>query len=886
VRFSSIRIVWRPFLVMGSLVMTISASSDTIDWGKAHPQQTFAGDVRVQTKVVRPLMGLSDEQLRERWNKPGGIGEASSAVRSAAGLWEATEDVKWRELGARFCIAALGELDSAPLGELTRRIDERGVKNAEHFLLRDACRLYALHYHLVRDSRSAARTGALLARFAEVIPTWSIYVPHYGDDKWSKACPQTAKGFYRDWDATGLWGTWIYQDLDAAQPLLDAYDLIHASGVLQDAGALESVEAVLRRHVRVQENYGRTLGNMDGTQIRGILRFARVLREPEWVHMCANWVAAIYRTQFYADGWWHEGTPSYHKQIHHNLQGTVRRYLQGYSDPPGFVSSEDGTRYDALDFKALVGGALERADAALRDIQQPNRICQVLNDTVFPQPVWWTPPMTQGRSILFGCMGHAILGTGSGKGNMVQASLSFGGTHGHEHFDCLSLTLFAKGHELISETRYRPQSISNTTREWHGMTAGHATVVVDEMDQTDRQSPAARGTPYRRERQPEDAIAGIPDWRWRWMGHGNALNDGKLRLFNRDFDMVQVVEADGERSYGGLVALDTYRRTLLLVKINETDTYVVDVFRVSGGTTHDYMLHSCLDVPHEVVVSLPLSPWEGRGAVLHKYITELQSADASRAWHATFPMEGGKGGLRTFVLGQEGAAVVVGKAPAMRREGTAPFLVVRKRGGESVFVAVHHPFSQASQVQSVEAVPLSRGQADGVALRIVLPGAVDTVLISQGEDGHLLTADGRSELKGHVAHARSSGTGGGWLYAVAAEQTRHDADTAAAPSYEGTICGTLRVEAGQDRNAFLTDAPVPFGRDLAGHTLIVDEGRILTQSFTISGVSEVGGRRAIEITGEPGMTITPGLVKLEYYPGWGIKGEARFRIAGTALKRR
>ena len=37
---------------------------------------------------------------------------------------------------------------------------------------------------------------------------------------------------------------------------------------------------------------------------------------------------------------------------------------------------------------------------------------------------------------------------------------------------------------------------------------------------------------------------------------------------------------------------------------------------------------------------------------------------------------------------------------------------------------------------------------------------------------------------------------------------------------------------------------------------------------------------------EPGMTISPNLIKLEYFPCWGIEGEAQFRIAGSALLRR
>ena len=871
--------------VVGSVIMITSASADTIEWSKSHPVLTFGGDVRHLTENIKHLVGLSEEVLRKRWSDPAHKQEVGLATRSAFGLWETTEDAKWREVGARFCVAALGDMRSASTKSLCRRIDERGIRNPDHFLLRDACRFYAFHFLLTQDAVSARRAGALLGRFAEAIPTWQIYVPHYGDDKWAHGYPQTAEGFYKGWDATGLWGTWIYLDLSAAGALLEAYDLIHGSGVLQETGALVSVETMLRRHVQVQRNYGRVLGNMDGTQIRGILRFAEVLREPEWVHLCAKWVADIYKTQFYADGWWHEGTPSYHKQIHHGLQGIVKRSLQGYSDPSGFMSKQDGTRYDNLGFAAIVGGALDRADAALRDIQQPNRICQVLNDTAFPQRVWWAPAMKQATSVLFGCMGHAILGTGSGKGNMVQASLSFGGTHGHEHYDCLSMTFFGKGHELISETRYRPQQVSNTTREWHGMTAGHATVVVDGLNQTGRQSPAAKGTPYRRERQPEDAIPGIPDWRWRWMGHGNALNDGRLRLFNTDFGMVQVVEADGERAYGGLVELDTYRRTVLLVKIDEQEAYVVDVFRVKGGTTHDYMLHSCLDVPHEVELSLPLRPVGGHDNVLHKYITGLQAARTDGSWQVTFAMDDSDVCLRTFMLAQEGTEIIAGEAPAMRREGTAPFLVVRQSDGESVFVAVHHPFTQDSLVRGVEAVSLKAEASDGVALRIVLPDAVDTILVSQGATGHLISADGTSELRGHVAHVREASGGKGWLYAVDAERLLHGKSATGGGGYAGTISATLRVEAGDDRNAFLTDVDIPPGSNLAGHTLMVDEGGILVQSFTIARISRVDGKTAIEVADEPGMTITPGLIKLEYYPGWGIRGEARFRIAGAALVR-
>ena len=353
----------------------------------------------------------------------------------------------------------------------------------------------------------------------------------------------------------------------------------------------------------------------------------------------------------------------------------VRVYLQGYSDPEGFKSERDGTRFDNLDMMAIMARPFARSDAVMRAVQQPNRTAQVIHDTSFPQKVWWTEPMTEARSFLFGCVGHAILGTGAGKGNMAQASLHFGGTHGHEHLDCLNLILFAKGRELISETRYRPYDIPNTSRAWHVATAGHATVVVDETNQNSRGSKDC----FRRAREPADAVPGIPDWPWRWRGHGNCMNDGMLRLFNTDFEKVQVVEADGERSYGTTLALKQYRRTVALVKITESDVYVVDVFRVRGGEVHDYMLHSCLELNHTLTLEPEVT--EAKPGKLHKYIDQLRSRKTDGPWTATFAMEDASCSLKTFMMPQPGTEIIVGEGPAMRRRGTAPFIAVRHTGG-------------------------------------------------------------------------------------------------------------------------------------------------------------------------------------------------------------
>ena len=72
---------------------------------------------------------------------------------------------------------------------------------------------------------------------------------------------------------------------------------------------------------------------------------------------------------------------------------------------------------------------------------------------------------------------------------------------------------------------------------------------------------------------------------------------------------------------------------------------------------------------------------------------------------------------------------------------------------------------------------------------------------------------------------------------------------------------------------------------LVGHGAQVDLGGLLIQSFRIDHIESKGGETLIHSHDEPGMTVTPGLVKLEYFPNWGIAGQARFKIAGSALLR-
>jgi len=240
--------------------------------------------------------------------------------------------------------------------------------------------------------------------------------------------------------------------------------------------------------------------------------------------------------------------------------------------------------------------------------------------------------------------------------------------------------------------------------------------------------------------------------------------------------------------------------------------------------------------------------------------------------------------LRTYFLGARGTEILVGDGPAMRRPGTAPFLAVRRTGGECLYVAVHHPYVGEPLIRKVERVGLDPSDDQAVAIRVTLPDRVDTIVSTADEPPWRLrrTRDRRIQMRGGFAHVADGKRE--WLYLV-------DGDTLAAGrrrvrgkiSHVGILTRTSRIEAGDECDAFITPAKLPDDGTLDGRTMMVDLGGLLVQSFRIGRVERRDGVTFIHSLDEPGMTITPGLVKLEHYPCWGIRGKGRFRIPGAAL---
>lgn len=139
----------------------------------------------------------------------------------------------------------------------------------------------------------------------------------------------------------------------------------------------------------------------------------------------------------------------------------------------------------------------------------------------------------------------AILRSGKGTNRRaVWLDYDAGGGHGHQ--DGMNLGLFAHNLDLMPEMGYPPVQFGgwqSPRGRWYTMTAAHNTVVVDGKNQ-----PAKAGETTLWGNEPPFQIirASAPD-----------LNEGHR-----------------------------YERTIALVDVDDEIFYVIDVFRVSGGTNH------------------------------------------------------------------------------------------------------------------------------------------------------------------------------------------------------------------------------------------------------------------------------------------------------------
>ncbi|NUP99078.1 MAG: heparinase II/III family protein, partial [Armatimonadetes bacterium] len=296
----------------------------------------------------------------------------------------------------------------------------------------------------------------------------------------------------------------------------------------------------------------------------------------------------------------------------------------------------------------------------------------------------------------------------------------YGWRGGHSHRDGLTFDLYAWGKALTPDTGY-PDFMNDKVPgiySWSKATIAHNTVTVDAKQQT-----------------------------------GNL--GGTVRRFARS-PWVQYSDVEAPGNYPGI---REYRRALLLVSTDEQHAYAVDIFRVAGGSQHDYSLHGAIGA--RSVVSGQFGPVQKKGTLagedvevgeffddpvlaaadyqggysryigsgFQHFINPQWQADSGPAVVEVVPELDPKVRLRIHLVPQAGQKAVLAEAQVspVKNPQLLPYLIARRSGDDlaSTFATVLDPFQEQAVVQSVEKLATSD---DAVALRVTHAGGVDVIL--------------------------------------------------------------------------------------------------------------------------------------------------------------
>ena len=604
------------------------------------------------------------------------------------------------------------------------------------------CQHLAELFWATKDESHALRAALILRRFAEVYPGYAYHMDDaFQQKKFTPYTTNRVKGasVYR----TAKWDWWAYMDI--SRDLLLAYDCLRGWPGLQKIGKGDAIRQIeddlFGPMVEFVLGFREIYSNMSPGMWRDVIHAGRILRRPAWVHEAVRRVEKFVTERFFYDGQWMETSPSYCSQVIGNLQLVVNA-LKDYEDPPGYKDSKDGTHFEENRLQAILDARAE-AGKILVDPRFPDGSDLPVNDT------WYfvkRTKRTKMKPVLMPGFGLAVLGGGKSS-KQLHAYLNFTGGRQHKHMDALSIGLFAHGKELLRDIGY----CHNKYRCWTRVTAAHNTVVVNGKD-------SAADTHH--------------------TGH-------RLRAFVTDGSGFHLAEAESVSAYPQIT--DRYRRTLITIGGDASSAYLLDIFQISGGDQHDYLLHGCADEDSTAVArGVEMKPFSGTlmnpGVEFVPPVGETSTVGSEGAFGFVHDISAGRMGekvvldmrlikspdigTRTHLFAQSNTTAYLGEAPSIRRslkvdstldKYQAPFFTARRKGKDlkSVFVAVHEPVNGKTKLTDVS---LHRWEKS-VVVTIRHHGVTDIVAVALDEQAssNLKLPEGSFRFHGRYGMLRKKG---------------------------------------------------------------------------------------------------------------------------------
>jgi hypothetical protein len=563
---------------------------------------------------------------------------------------------------------------------------------------------------------------------------------------------------------------------------------------------------------------------------------ARVLNRPDYIIWMDQYLDATVRQKIRRDGVLEEGLGYSIGYINENLNGakaTRDYFLTRAADTLTLqaISNRVGSYVTTLTY-----GQSQWAAASLPNGQLPS-----FGDTPFNT---YFSSHSSGNSTLLPAYGHVSMGAGSGS-QAVQVNQNFPGNNNHMRCDMSAFVLWAFNNEMLGNIRYYNGTAG---RQFDEQILSHNAVTIDR----------ANMTPY-----PDADVDG----------------NGDLTLYEPGNNGLAMTEIDGQRGYSGKAS--RYQRLLFLNSADLNRPYLVDIFRVTGGTNHDYTLHGAIRWDETYQCSFPLATnpvtypmlengevWveptsSGSSFPYYGFWRNVNSNQAPGNFQITYrDTSSSHRDLRLWMTDDGTAKVYMGMTPNPGRDNTVPAnfyvywrpsAIIRKRipSGtlQDLFVSVIEPMNAGnSAIQSVDRLPVSGSNLESVALKITFTdGRVDTYLVNLRNPqvagatagaATISTADGQYSLNGRVGVFMDRPNGDPRVWTINATDFQYPGRRLTTPNtyYSGLITGEERKLTGGSNDAFTTTAPLPLGAALRNKFLSFTHG---TLSSGTSGISEM-----------------------------------------------
>ncbi|MBR5272010.1 MAG: heparinase II/III family protein, partial [Clostridia bacterium] len=460
----------------------------------------------------------------------------------------------------------------------------------------------------------------------------------------------------------------------------------------------------------------------------------------------------------------------------------------------------------------------------------------------------------------------------------------FGAANSHKHSDIMNLGMEAFGVSVLPDLGYPTNADgSDRTVSWEMGTMIHNTVMVNETNLN----------------------------RIRSYNNGVARN-GCHPYHYDDSDRVKLIDVAACKD--ATPAKGDFRRSVVYVKVDEENSYAVDFFRVTAGTTHTYGFHALSNTIH-ATEGLTLTAQNGgtyagadvafgttgigKGGAAYLYNVRT-SPCASGNFAVDFKIQNFRGErwyknnihLRVTMLNDfklDDVSIAKGKPPIRDDNPTElEFVYARRRGTnlDSLFTAVYEPYDSARYIAEIKSVPVT--YANGGALSAAdlaqtkavkvtrTDGVVDYIVYSTNTNT-LFKVDNTFEFKGFACVYTLKD--GKLVYSYGQDAGKVGENTSL-NAYTGKIVDFTKELSRQNFVTIQFDQQIEANR-VIGKMLDVANGRNDNGNVIILGVDDLGGNKYCLDIGEASMVTSmadPADEKAGYIYNMGVGQDVRIPL--------